>query len=146
MVEPVQRPMTLASFFELHEVPAVSPLFADDAGTGDCDARSARTRQAAGLESADRAWPCADVLLPAARAADSQPGDFVGWFRYGRVDFLLNVPPSLGGPTQGFPPDYGYNVAIVYLIWIAIVLALYPICRWFAGVKQRNRSAVLSYF
>jgi uncharacterized membrane protein len=70
----------------------------------------------------------------------------LGWFRYGRVDFLLNVPPSLGGPTQGFPPDYGYNLAIVYLIWIAIVLALYPVCLWFAGVKQRNRSVVLSYF
>ena len=70
----------------------------------------------------------------------------LAWFRYGRADFLLNVPPSLGGPTQGFPPDYGYNLAIVYLIWIAIVLALYPVCLWFAGVKQRNRSVVLSYF
>jgi len=39
----------------------------------------------------------------------------------------------------------GYNLAIVYLIWLGIVIALYPACRWFADVKQRNRSVVLSY-
>ena len=70
----------------------------------------------------------------------------LGWFRYGRVDFMLHNPPSLFGPTLGFPADYGYNLAIVYVIWIGIVVALYPACRWFAGLKQRNRSVVLSYF
>jgi len=69
----------------------------------------------------------------------------LGWARFGRLDFLLNTPPSLGEPSAGFPPDYGYNLAIVYLIWLAIVIALYPACRWFADVKQRNRSVVLSY-
>jgi uncharacterized membrane protein len=69
----------------------------------------------------------------------------LGGLRYGRVDFLLHNPPSLFGPTQGVPADYGYSLAIVYVIWLGIVLALYPICRWFAGVKQKNRSVVLSY-
>ena len=49
------------------------------------------------------------------------------------------------GQVAGFPPDYGYRLAIVYLIWIGIVLALYPVCRWFASFKQRNKSVVLSY-
>jgi uncharacterized membrane protein len=70
----------------------------------------------------------------------------LGWFRYGRVDFMLHNPPSLGGPAQEFPTDYGYNLAIVYVIWIGVVVALYPACRWFADVKQRNGSKVLSYF
>jgi uncharacterized membrane protein len=70
----------------------------------------------------------------------------LGWSRYGRVDFLLHNPPSLFGPTQVFPTDYGYDLAIVYVIWIGIIVALYPACRWFAGVKQRNRSVILSYF
>jgi len=69
----------------------------------------------------------------------------LAWTRYGRVDFMLRNPPSILGTTQGFPPDYGYNLAVVYLIWIGIVVTLYPVCRWFAGVKQRNRSVVLSY-
>jgi uncharacterized membrane protein len=68
-----------------------------------------------------------------------------GWFRYGRVDFLLNVPPAIYGAARGWPPDYGYNLAVVYLLWIAVVLILYPACVWFARVKARNRSAVLSY-
>lgn len=69
-----------------------------------------------------------------------------GGLRYGRWDLLLDEPPALGGPTAGFPPDYGYNLAIVYLIWLGIVIALYPLCRWFAALKQRNRSVLLSYF
>jgi uncharacterized membrane protein len=69
----------------------------------------------------------------------------LAWLRYGRSDFLFYAPPSLGDPPPGFPMDYGYNLAVVYVIWLVIVVALYPVCRWFAGVKQRNRSAILSY-
>lgn len=44
------------------------------------------------------------------------------------------------------PPDYGVSLPMVYLIWIGVVLVLYPPCRWFAGVKRRRREAWLSYF
>ena len=70
----------------------------------------------------------------------------LAWFRYGSVDFMLKNPPALGGPTQGFPPDYGYSLAVTYLVWIGVILVLYPACKWFAALKQRNRSVVLSYF
>jgi len=69
----------------------------------------------------------------------------LGWARFGRLDFLLDTPPSLGESSGGFPPDYGYNLAIVYVLWLAIIIALYPACHWFAVLKQRNRSATLSY-
>ena len=65
--------------------------------------------------------------------------------RYGRMRFMLSMPAAFKGPRSDFPADYGYDLVTVYLIWIAIVVTLYPMCRWYAGVKQRNRSAVLSY-
>jgi hypothetical protein len=34
---------------------------------------------------------------------------------------------------------------VVYLVWIAVVLALYPFCRWYAGVKGRSGSPWLGY-
>jgi uncharacterized membrane protein len=43
------------------------------------------------------------------------------------------------------PEDYGYNLGVVYLVWIAVVVALYPVCRWFANVKRRRKDAWLSY-
>jgi uncharacterized membrane protein len=43
------------------------------------------------------------------------------------------------------PPDYGVSLPVVYLVWVAVVLLLYPLCWWFAGVKQRHRWVWLSY-
>jgi uncharacterized membrane protein len=43
------------------------------------------------------------------------------------------------------PDDWGYGLPVVYLVWAGVVLALYPACRWFAGVKARRREAWLSY-
>ena len=69
----------------------------------------------------------------------------LAWMRYGRFDFMFDFPPSLMGPPTDYPSGYGYDLWIVYVIWLAIVTALYPLCRWFAGVKARNRSVWLSY-
>jgi uncharacterized membrane protein len=43
------------------------------------------------------------------------------------------------------PPGWGFPLPIVYAIWVGVVFALYPVCRWFAGVKQRRRDPWLSY-
>lgn len=40
-----------------------------------------------------------------------------------------------GGP----PPDFGAGLAGAYAAWVLIVLALYPLCRWFARIKRRRR-------
>jgi uncharacterized membrane protein len=67
------------------------------------------------------------------------------WMRYGRIDFMFGFPPSLSAAPNTYPEGYGYDLRVVYLVWAAIVVALYPVCRWFAAVKSRNRSPLLSY-
>ncbi len=47
--------------------------------------------------------------------------------------------------TQNGLHEYGVSLPTVYLLWIAAIVILYFPCRWFAGVKQRNRSVWLSY-
>jgi uncharacterized membrane protein len=65
--------------------------------------------------------------------------------RYGRTSFLLLAPPSMGGPSELFPPDYGFPLWTVYVVWIGVLLVLYPACLWFARLKQRDRRWWLSY-
>jgi uncharacterized membrane protein len=43
------------------------------------------------------------------------------------------------------PPDYGVSLPVVYAVWVAVVLLLFPLCRWFAAIKKRYRWAWLSY-
>ena len=47
--------------------------------------------------------------------------------------------------TGSFPAWFGNGLGVVYASWIAVVVLLYPVCRWFAGVKRRSRSPLLSY-
>jgi uncharacterized membrane protein len=44
-----------------------------------------------------------------------------------------------------YPATYGFDLGEVYLVWVFVVLVLYIPCRWFMGVKRRNRSVWLSY-
>lgn len=63
------------------------------------------------------------------------------WLRYGHpVEALYGNPPRPEAPS-----DFGYSLPIVYLVWIGIVVMLYPACRWFAGLKKRRKDAWLSY-
>lgn len=64
--------------------------------------------------------------------------------KYGRAEWLfLNWPPP--GRPQLEPQGYGYDLWVVYAVWLGVVAALYPLCRWFAAVKSRRRDAWLSY-
>jgi len=62
--------------------------------------------------------------------------------RYGHIGFMMTSLPS---PNAGYPAGYGIGLGWVYAIWIGVVLAMYPICKWFMGVKQRRHDWWLSY-
>jgi uncharacterized membrane protein len=61
-------------------------------------------------------------------------------WRYGEV-----IPWLYRNPPTPLPEGYGYGLAVVYAVTLAVVAGLYPVCRWFAEVKRRRREAWLSY-
>jgi uncharacterized membrane protein len=68
----------------------------------------------------------------------------VAYARYRDAHWMFESPDVANYPFTP-PPGWGYSLPVVYAIWISVVLALYPACKWFAGVKQRRRDAWLSY-
>jgi uncharacterized membrane protein len=69
------------------------------------------------------------------------------WLRYGgsTARFIFNPLPSMGGPRELFPANFGYSLWTVYGVWLLVVVLLYPVCLWFANVKSRRRDWWLSY-
>jgi uncharacterized membrane protein len=59
--------------------------------------------------------------------------------------FMFNPLPSMGGPSDLFPANFGYRLWVVYAVWILTVTMLYPLCRWFAKVKRERAAWWLSY-
>ena len=66
--------------------------------------------------------------------------------RHGFAGGVWEGPPWGPEIVARYPQDYGYGLMGVYFFWILTVLLLYPLCRWFAALKQRRRDAWLSYF
>jgi hypothetical protein len=84
---------------------------------------------------------------------------------FGRVPFLFYVAHLFlvhalavgAGVLQGFPAsamrtvfkqlpaDYGFGLPVVYLVWLGVVAALYPVCHRYAALKARSRAWWLSY-
>jgi uncharacterized membrane protein len=50
-----------------------------------------------------------------------------------------------GGAPLRKPVDYGLPLPGVYAVWLSVVVALYPVCRWFAALKQNRREWWWSY-
>jgi uncharacterized membrane protein len=92
--------------------------------------------------------PVADALVTIGR---------VPFFYYVLHLYVIHAVAIAIGLAQGFsvsqiaviffsyPPGFGTGLGTVYLLWILVILALYPACRWFAGVKGRHRDWWLSY-
>jgi uncharacterized membrane protein len=71
--------------------------------------------------------------------------------------FLIHTLSVLLGVAQGFaasqmmtlflfyPQGYGVSLFGVYAVWVVVIVTLYPLCRWSAGVKARRRDWWLSY-
>jgi hypothetical protein len=43
------------------------------------------------------------------------------------------------------PAGYGFGLPVVYLVWLCVVAALYPVCRRYAALKAGSRAWWLSY-
>jgi uncharacterized membrane protein len=69
----------------------------------------------------------------------------VCYLRYGHAHWMFESPSPRYFPITP-PPGWGYSLPVVYLVWACVVLTLYPLCRWFAGVRQRRSDPWLSYF
>lgn len=50
-----------------------------------------------------------------------------------------------GMPVLSRSEGYAFSLQVVYLMWAGVVVTLYPVCRWFAGLKQQRRDWWLSY-
>ncbi|WP_297704186.1 heparan-alpha-glucosaminide N-acetyltransferase domain-containing protein [uncultured Eudoraea sp.] len=47
------------------------------------------------------------------------------------IDVWVNMQPELKG--------YGFSLWVVYLVWVLLIIGLYPICNWFNTYKSNNR-------
>jgi len=65
--------------------------------------------------------------------------------RYGSAHWMFES-PDLGHYPFSPPPGWGFSLSVVYLVWAIVVTSMYPLCRWYAGIKQRGNSPWLSYF
>ncbi len=52
------------------------------------------------------------------------------------ADGLKGVP---GMPWKFVVPGEGYSLAIAYAIWISVVIALYPLCKWYDRYKTNHK-------
>lgn len=52
----------------------------------------------------------------------------------------------IGTFSFGRPPNSGVELEIIYMVWLGVVIALYPLCRWYAQYKATHREVKwLSY-
>jgi uncharacterized membrane protein len=64
--------------------------------------------------------------------------------RYGDASGLFQS-PSLAQYPFTAPAGWAASLPVIYLIWAAVVLMMYPVSRWYAGVKARRTEWWLSY-
>ncbi len=64
--------------------------------------------------------------------------------RYGHVYWMFQSPSPDQYPITP-PPGWGLSLPWIYVLWAVVVLLLYPLCRWFARLKQRRSDMWLSY-
>src|SRR5262249_44221730 len=63
----------------------------------------------------------------------------LAWATVGQASWLLGSFP----PVR--PPGYGLGRVGIYAMWAAVVVSLYPLCRWFAALKRRRSEWWWSY-
>jgi hypothetical protein len=59
--------------------------------------------------------------------------------------YVIHGLAVLASVATGSAVARSFDLWVVYVVWGIVVASLYPVCRWFAGVKARRRDAWLSY-
>jgi len=54
---------------------------------------------------------------------------------YSASDMILTDKLAFTAALKG----YGFNLLTVYIVWIALILLLYPLCKWFDKYKRKNQ-------
>jgi uncharacterized membrane protein len=76
-------------------------------------------------------WFTAHTIAIVLHAVFGKP---VRWLFQTPIDWFTNPPHG-----------NGFSLVVVYAAWISGVLLLYPLCKWFAGIKARRKDWWLSY-
>ena len=54
---------------------------------------------------------------------------------YKWTDMLLDKWPWLEPQLKG----YGFSLSITYLVWFAVIICIYPLCKWYDNYKRQNK-------
>ena len=81
----------------------------------------------------------------------------VPFFYYVLHRFLIHLFAMIGAGISGYNlsdmilsttinrvtglKGYGFNLLIVYIAWVALVIFLYPLCKWFDNYKRTYQSS-----
>ena len=68
----------------------------------------------------------------------------VSYVRYGEVSETFRSPDLAHFPFSA-PPGWNVGLPAVYALWILVVIMLFPLCRWYAALRQREHRWWLSY-
>ncbi len=68
----------------------------------------------------------------------------LSFFKYGEAPWLFHDLMAKHG-TAPLPPHYGYDLWVVYGVWILALAALYPLCIWYGAVKAARPNSLLRF-
>lgn len=66
------------------------------------------------------------------------------YLRFGEVANTFRSPDLAHFPFVQ-PPGWGAPLGVIYLLWIAVIVLMFPLCYWYARFKGRRRDWWLSY-
>jgi uncharacterized membrane protein len=136
---------TVLSFLNANKYPPSLLYLLMTLGPGHADPLDARRRDAAVDARGARLRPRAAVLLSAAPAADSPAGLSARVTRATARSTGCSSRRRSTSIRSRSRQAGDMNWPGVYLVWIIVVVSLYPLCRWFADVRRPRSDWWLSY-
>lgn len=66
------------------------------------------------------------------------------YIRYGKVDEMSQSPDLRHFPFSQ-PPGWDVGLPMIYLLWLTVLVIMFPLCRWYAQVKRTQGYWWLTY-